>query len=108
MASETRRIWGHPAPKPTAAEVLALREQLNRARAEFLKVDLQTAMTFVKVARQTSDDSRKKHSCQAARRVYDTVKNRAPKVTLTATQSQLVNRRLAHLKTELQALGESF
>ena len=34
-------------------ELLASREQMNRVSTEFLKVDLKTALTFVKIARQT-------------------------------------------------------
>ena len=108
MASGKRRTWGHAAPKPTLDEMLITRQETNRVRAQFLKTDLQAGLTFVKVAHQTGDDSQKRRSLQAARRVYDTVTSLALKVHLTADDSQELERGLAHLKAELQALGETF
>ena len=75
---------GHAAPKPTVDDLLASRERMNRASAEFLKIDLETALTFVKIARQSRDDVRKKRNCKAARRAYETVLRLINKVELNA------------------------
>lgn len=41
-------------------EPLVTREQANRTSANFLKTDLQTALTFTKIAGETDDDCEKK------------------------------------------------
>src|SRR5215469_9950215 len=99
---------GHAAAKPTVDELLASRERMNRASAQFLKLDLQTALTFVGIARQTRDQVRKKRNCMAARRAYDTVVRLADKVPLEVEDRQTVSRGLKRLRTELEALGEVF
>jgi hypothetical protein len=108
MPPEKYRIWGHGARRPTTDEVLATRDQLNRVRAEFLRVDLQTAFTFVKIARQTENTFRRERSCRAARRAYETVLSLAQKVDLSAKDSDLTRSGLTKLKTDLEDLGEVF
>ncbi len=108
MESEKYQFWGYAAPRPTVDELLAARERLNRAGVEFLKIDLETALTFVHIARQARDESRRKHACSAARKAYDTISNLLPRVHLSNSDSQVASRRLAQLKAELQSLGESF
>ena len=94
-------------PMPTVDEVLAFRDETNRVRADFLKTDLRTALTFIKIARQTSDDLRKKRSCRAARRAYETVAQLAPKVVFTERDSQMIKRGLEYLEIELQSLEKT-
>lgn len=108
MVSTRQRTAGHAAPKPTIDELLASRERMNRASAEFLKIDLETALTFVDSSRQTRDAFRKKRNCQAARKAYDTVVRLISRVNLTANDTLVVNRRLELLKAELEDLGETF
>lgn len=108
MSSKTKQIWGHAAPKPTADQWLATREDANRVTVDFLKTDLQTAFTFVKVARLTKDGFRRERSCRAARKAYDTVTRMAPRVEFRPNDSLFVTRELAYLKRELQSLGEHF
>lgn len=108
MASPRPRTRGHAAPKPTVDELLASRERTNRASAEFLKIDLETALTFVDSSRLTHDVFRKKRNCQAARKAYDTVVRLISKVDLAAHDRLLVKQRLERLKTELEELGETF
>jgi hypothetical protein len=99
---------GHPAPAPTIDELLASRERMNRASTEFLKIDLETALTFVKIARQTCDSVRKARNRLAARKAYDTVAKLVAKVRLNDTDHQIVTDGLRELKKELEALGEQF
>lgn len=89
-------------------ELLASREEINRSAANFLKIDLQTALTFVKIARTTGDDSRKRRNCRAARKAYSTVAKLVPKVSLNAEDSRIVRQGLAELKNALDALGDEF
>ena len=99
---------GHAVAKPTVDELLASRERMNRASAEFLKLDLRTALTFVGIARQTGDQIRKRRNCMAARRAYDTVLRLADKVQLGVEDRRDVSQGLKRLRTELEALGEVF
>lgn len=102
------QIFGHAAPRPTLGELIATRSELNRVRADFLKSDLETGMTFVQIARQTENESHRKRSCRAARRAYDTVAKLAQKAGLTKQDSAVVRQGLAQLQKELRALGETF
>jgi hypothetical protein len=96
------------AAKPTVDELLASRDRMNRASAEFLKIDLQTALTFVRIARQTNDEYRKKRNRSAARKAYETVSKLSGKVDLGIEDRWTLRRGLAQLKTDLERLGETF
>jgi hypothetical protein len=89
-------------------ELLASREGMNRVSADFLKVDLETALIFAQFAQQTDVDSRRKRNCDTARKAYDMVVNLIQKVELSAKDRLAVQRRLAQLKPALEALGEKF
>jgi len=99
---------GHAAARPTVDELLASRERMNRATTEFLKLDLQTALTFAGIARQTRDQIRKKRNCTAARRAYDTVVRLVDRVELSVEDGRVVRHGLQRLRTELESLGEVF
>ena len=94
-------------PRPTIDELIASREGVNRASADFLKIDLRTALTFVKIAQQTTDDVRKERNRMAARRAYETVKKLAQKVSLNDDEMQAIMQSLMRLRSELEALGET-
>jgi len=108
MATRKQGKAALAAAKPTVDELLASRERMNRVSVDFLKTDLETALTFVKIARQTRDDLRRKRNCRAARKAYDTVAKFVTKVDLSAESVRMVRLRLAELKKELEALGEAF
>lgn len=101
-------MWGHGVAKFSMDQLLASREQMNRVKADFLKTDLQTALTFTKIARQTHDDIQKKRSCRAARKAYDTVLSMIPKVDLNDSDRRVARKGLTQLKSDLEALGEVF
>jgi hypothetical protein len=103
-----KRQRGYAAPKPTVNDLLASRERMNRASAEFLKIDLQTALTFVKIAQETRDEIRRKRNCVAARKAYETVMRLVPKVELNAQDAQVVTLGLNKLRSDLEGLGEAF
>jgi hypothetical protein len=89
-------------------ELLSTRARMNRANADFLKVDLETALTFAKIARETDDKSTKKRNQGAARKAYDTILKMLSKVDWTAGDSRVVKLGLDRLKVELEVLGETF
>ena len=106
--SDEKRFWGHAVAKPSMAELLESRERLNRVSVDFLKVDLETALTFVRIARQASDCIRKKRNCRAARKGFETVVSLCQKLHLNTTDQAVVKQGLARLKTELEEVEKTF
>ena len=98
----------YAAPKPTIDELLASRSRLNRVSADFLKVDIETALTFASLALQTGNSEKKQRNCRAARKAYDTVVSLIDRVTLDQNDAQFLSRNLRRLKSELVQLGEVF
>ena len=93
--------------KPTVDEFLHAIEQTNRAGAQFLKLDLQTANIFVQIARQTSNDVHRRHNCKAARRAYDTVVKLASRIDLNDVDAGEITKSLTKLRSQLRGLGET-
>jgi hypothetical protein len=108
MASGKYRIWGHGAARFSMDQLLDSRKQMNRVRADFLKTNLQTALTFLKIARQTTDDIQRRRSCRAARKAYDSLLALTPQVDLNDHDSRLARQGLTELRSDLEALGEVF
>ena len=106
MAARKEKLKGHAAPKPTVDELLDSRDRLNRAGADFMKIDLETALTFLNIARQTQDEKRKTRNRVAARHAYETVKKLATKVTLKEEDMRVITQSLSRLRSELEAMGD--
>jgi len=94
--------------RPTPAELLAIEKQFNKTGADFLKVDLATALTFVATARHADDLEKKRRNRQYARKAYDTVLKMAERVHLSSDDREEVQRGLWRLRSELVELGEVF
>ena len=105
MAPKKQRMRGHAVTRPTVDEWLASLGRLNQASADFLKIDLDTALTFLQIARETSDDLRKNRNTSAARKAYQTVARLALKTKLRDDDRRIVIKRLEQVKSELEALG---
>ena len=108
MTARKQRTTGHAAPKATGDDLLASRDRLNRASADFLKIDLQTALTFLHIARHTEDVARQERNREAARRAYNTVLRLMKRVKLNEEDTRTIVLGLEQLKSELQELGEVF
>jgi hypothetical protein len=108
MPSKRRTTTKLAAAKPTIDELLASRERMNRASIDFLMTDLETALTFAKIALTTRDVSRRKRTCRAARKAYETLAKFVHKVDLSAEDARRVSAGMKQLKSELESLGESF
>lgn len=94
--------------KRTTDEVLATRQSLNRISTDFLKVDIQTAFTFTRIALQTEDPVRKRRNRRSARTAYDTVLRLMGKIQLSESDARVLDSKLKRLKSELRELGETF
>ena len=85
----------------------ATREGMNRTSAEFLKLDVQTGLTFSSTALTADNEEKKERNRKAARKAYDTVLRLGKKIELTNAEKRLLNRGLKKLRGELTALGEA-
>jgi hypothetical protein len=98
-------VKGHAAPRPTVDELLASRERMNRTSAEFLKIDLETALTFLAISRQAPDDERRDRNRSAAKKAYLTVVKLAKKINMDSEEQRVVTEGLRQLRSELKAVG---
>jgi hypothetical protein len=94
--------------KPTVDELIGSLGQLNRTSAEFLKTDIETALTFSSIALQTEDLPKKHRNRKYARKGYDTILRLSGRVRMSNDDEELLAEKLMRLKSELQSLGEVF
>jgi hypothetical protein len=98
----------YSALKPTVDELIVSLGQLHRTSAEFLKTDVETALTFSSIALQSEDLSKRARNCRNARRGYDTIVRLAGRIQLSMDDEQFLTKKLVRLKGELERLGEVF
>ena len=100
------REWGRSVPKPTLAQLASARERAHRASATFLKLDVETALTFTSMALSAENVVKRERNRKAARLAYDTVMRLSKKIELTDAEKSELNRGLKRLRAELLELGE--
>jgi hypothetical protein len=83
-------------------------EELNKLKADFIKTDLDVALTLVQIALQTKDRNKAIHNQQNARKAYDTVLRYMGSASLCRFDRENMMRKLSSLKSALLTLGESF
>jgi hypothetical protein len=82
-----------------------LREESNKVGAEFLVVELDTALTFLDVAETTTSEESRARNRKNAELAYKTALRLMPRLMLVADQRVAVNQRLTQLKSRLEKLG---
>lgn len=92
--------------RPTLDSLLASAREMNRAGADFLKVDVSTALTFTQTALSTDDPVKKRRNRKSARKAYDTVVRMAKKIALTDQDAKDLEKGLKRLRADLTQLGE--
>ncbi len=101
------RAYRFAAKKPTIDEILASDADLKRTSAEFLKVDVETALTFADIALKSHDNQVKKdRNRMNARRAYDMISRFVQKIPLTEADAFFLASALQRLKSRLEILGE--
>jgi hypothetical protein len=98
----------YKAARATMDQIHATRNELNQKSADFLKVDIETALTFSNLALQTYDPIRKRRNRVNARKGYDTIVRFMAKVPLVEEDVRYLSNKLEQLKSNLQILGEVF
>jgi hypothetical protein len=96
----------YAAQRPGAGDFIENLQQATRASVEFLKTDLETALTFSGIALTTENPGKRTRMRQNARKAYDTVIRFMKRLELTDGDSQSLSGYLQRLKTDLVALGE--
>jgi hypothetical protein len=93
--------------KDLSDDLTASGRQLNAANADFLRIDVETALTFTGLALNTDDREKKKRNRKNARKAYDTVLHFLPRVTFAPGEEALIQEMLGRLKNDLVQLGET-
>jgi hypothetical protein len=94
--------------KPSMDDLLVSLGQLNRTSVEFLKTDVDTALTFASIALQTEDLVKRQRNCGNARKGFDTIARLATRVKLSEEDTRYLSEKMTRLKLELLRLGEKF
>lgn len=84
-----------------------LRTELDRTRIDFLKADLDTALTMLAIARQGAVGSEKRtRNIENARHAYETVMRFRKQIPATSQDHKEIGEKLDVLKKALASLGE--
>ena len=86
-----------------------LGQELNARKVDLIKVDLQTASTFVKIAQQAGGDREKMlRNREHARRGHDTVVHFLTTAKVERSEREEIEQQIGRLRIALEELGESF
>jgi hypothetical protein len=80
----------------------------NRLGVDFLFTECDLAVTFLNVADNTAIPETVLRNRGNARKAYDTILRYMPKLVLSATETQSIERKLSSIRTRLEAAGEQF
>ena len=94
------------APRISLDQYLTAIEDANTASVNFLKIDLETGLTFSRMALRTSDPAGRHRNTRAARRAYDTITRLLSQVQPRQIDSELLSKNLRLLRSDLLRLGE--
>lgn len=82
--------------------------EFNKLKTEFIKTDLDVALTLAEIAHQTQDRDKATRNQRNARKAHDAVLWYIGHAVLTNFEQEYLTRKLASLKSALVNLGESF
>jgi hypothetical protein len=82
--------------------------ELTMLKVNFIKTDLDVALTFAQIASQTGDRDKAVRNQRNARKAYDTLVRYMDSASLDRSDLDAITRKLALLKSALLGLGERF
>jgi uncharacterized protein YicC (UPF0701 family) len=94
--------------KKLIQQLTAIGEQLNATNADFLKIDVETALTFSGLALQTDNREKRDRNRKNARKAYDSILRLWDGVTFTPSQEGYIHEMMSRLKDDLEFLGDKF
>jgi hypothetical protein len=83
-------------------------DRANRARADFLLIDSEIALTFCGIALASNDREKRRRTERIARNAYDTIMRMKLDIALTDVEVDKLDHNMQRLKSELERLGEKF
>ncbi len=88
----------------------SLRNDLNKNALNFLRTDLDTAMTLMRIAGESEEGSEKRErNLRNARNAYDAVTRIRSRVgETTDVEREELDRKIAELRAALESFGEVF
>jgi hypothetical protein len=97
-------IW----PKLAMYDTRRMGVASSRALLEFVLIDLDLEMTFLNVADSSTIAETVQRNRHNARRAYDAVLHWLPKLVLTTSEGQAIEKKLSILRLRMEAAGERF
>jgi hypothetical protein len=88
-------------------ELTATGQRLNATNADFLKIDVKTALTFSGLALETDNQEKKQRNRKHARQAYDTILHLSKNVTFTPSEEVYMIEMMGRLKNDLALLEEN-
>lgn len=95
-----------PPVRATLDEMKAVRDRVNRASTDFLKLDVETALMFADIARHTNEKIKRQRNVEHARQGYDTIQRLSQKIALSRADKRFLAEKMNALRLSLIALGE--
>ena len=81
-------------------------ERVNLAKAYFLQVDSEIALTFSGIALQANDEEKRRRTAKIAQRAYDVILSLRKDVALNDVETKRLDTNLQRLKNELHSLAQ--
>ena len=90
-----------------AGDLTKTSQRLNQTSKDFLRVDIETALTFTGAALSTDDPTKKSRNTKNAKKAYYTIQRLSQRVSYTDAEQVYMSEMMARLKKDLEQLGES-
>lgn len=90
---------------PGMLNLLSTMDQFRRTAADFLTLDLKTALTFAEIARTSTNPETKGRNAQNAVRAYSSVTELLKRAHLSEEDAQTIFELRSELRDRLAALG---
>jgi hypothetical protein len=81
--------------------------EMNQLGIDFIKTDLDVAATFVRTARESTNQEKTRRNTLNARKAYDAVSYYLKRITLTQVEQENIKTKLEWIKAALADLGEA-
>src|SRR5262245_369755 len=111
MAPHNKNAEEHPTLRSAKALTQGLTttgEQLNATSADFLKIDVETGLTFSGLALETDNKEKKERNRKNAREAFNTILRFWDNVDFSPHDEAYIHEKMGQLKSDLELLGEKF
>jgi hypothetical protein len=81
-------------------------DEYRKSSVHFVNTELETGLTFARIAAGSEIVSKKERNCANARRAYDSALHIFQQVSLSKEEASAIEEKVAALKSSLEKLGE--